>query len=148
MTIVLGIKTPQGVVLASDTQESYESHKVSRPKLIFKSDETSVCGLPVTLAIAGAGTGPWLDKVSAEMWDALQDATSLDEASSQIEEKIKTMYSEYRELVSYDLHAELIYGIGASNGTRLFHAYGPIVNELGIKAAGSGQAIADFLMKF
>ena len=55
VTIVLGLKTPQGVVLAADTQESYEhSHKVNRPKLVYKADK-NLCDLPIGLAVAGAG---------------------------------------------------------------------------------------------
>ena len=147
MTIVLGMKTPQGLILAADTQESYAgSHKVNRPKLFYKA-EKNLCDLPMGLAVAGAGFGPWLDKITAAMWDAIQDATSLDEACSKVEDEIKKRYDEYRQLLNSSIDSELIYGIGASGGTRLFHAWGPIVNEVTHRAAGSGQPIADFLLR-
>ena len=147
MTIVLGVKTPQGLILAADTQESYAgSHKVNRPKLFYKA-EKNLCDLSMGLAVAGAGFGPWLDKITAAMWDAVEDATNLDEACSKVEDEIKKRYDEYRQLLNSSIDSELIYGIGASGGTRLFHAWGPIVNEVMHRAAGSGQAIADFLLR-
>jgi 20S proteasome alpha/beta subunit len=147
VTIVLGLKTPQGVVLAADTQESYAgSHKVNRPKLFYKS-ENNLCDLPIGLAVAGAGFGPWLDKISMAMWDTVQDATNLDEACSKVEDEIKKRYDEYRQILNSSIDSELIYGVGVAGGTRLFHAWGPIVNEVHARAAGSGQAIADFLLR-
>jgi 20S proteasome alpha/beta subunit len=147
VTIVLGMKTPQGLILAADTQESYAgSHKVNRPKLFYKA-ERNLCDLPVGLAVAGAGFGPWLDKITAAMWETVQDATNLDEACTNAEDEIKKRYDEYRQLLNSGIDSELIYGIGASGGTRLFHAWGPIVNEVTVRAAGSGQAIADFLLR-
>jgi len=119
---------------------------VNRPKLFYKA-EKNLCDLPVGLAVAGAGFGPWLDKITAAMWDTVQDATNLDEACSEVEDEIKARYDEYRRLLNSDIESELIYGIGASGGTRLFHAWGPIVNEVTVRAAGSGQAIADFLLR-
>jgi len=146
VTIVLGIKTPQGVVLSADTQESYAgSHKVNRPKLVYKSED-NVCGLPIGMAIAGAGFGPSIDKLTTSMWDAVQDATNLDEACSKAEAEIGNHYLQYRKLMALD-DDELIYGIGASGTTKLFHAWGPIVNEITVKASGSGQPIADFLLR-
>jgi len=147
VTIVLGLKTPQGLILAADTQESYEkSHKVNRPKLVYKADK-NLCDLPIGLAVAGAGIGPWIDKLTAGIWMAVQDATSLDEACEKAEGDIKEHYREFKELLSYDPHSELIYGIGASGTTRLFHSYGPIVNEVDVSTSGSGQSIADFLLR-
>ncbi len=146
VTIVLGIKTPQGVVLSADTQESYQgSHKVNRPKLVYHS-ETNICDLAIGMAVAGSGLGPSIDKVTTQMWEAIQEATSLDEACLKAENAIKDFYREYRELTELD-NDELIYGIGASGATRLFHAWGPVVNETNRRASGYGQAVADFLLR-
>jgi len=146
VTIVLGIKTPQGVVLSADTQESYAgSHKVNRPKLVYKAED-NLCGLSVGMAIAGAGFGPSIDKLATGMWEAVQDATNLDEACSKVEAEIGGHYLHYRKLMALD-DDELIYGIGASGTTKLFHAWGPIVNEITVKASGSGQPVADFLLR-
>jgi 20S proteasome alpha/beta subunit len=147
VTIVLGLKTPQGVILAADTQESFaESHKVNRPKLVHKESEANVCGLPIGFAAAGAGFGPWIDKLTTVMWDAVQDATNLDEGCDKIEETIKSRYQEYEPLIDV-VNTEMIYGVGASGATRLFHAYGPVVNEVNLRTSGSGQPIADFLLR-
>lgn len=147
MTIVLGMKTPQGVILAADTQETYvQSHKVNRPKLIYRSD-TNLAGIPIVFSVAGAGVGPWIDKLTAEMWESVQDATSLDEACVSLEDAIRKQYRDFRSLLSFDPTADLIYAIGAPGGVRLFYAYGPLVNEETIRAAGTGQPIADFLLK-
>ena len=81
------------------------------------------------------------------MWETMQDVTSLDEACSKVEDEIKARYDEYRRILNFNPDSELIYGIGAAGGTRLFHAWGPIVNEVPKRAAGSGQAIADFLLR-
>jgi 20S proteasome alpha/beta subunit len=146
VTIVLGLKSPQGVVLAADTQETYVgSHKVNRPKLAYHSGD-NLCGLPVGMAIAGAGFGPSLDKLSSTMWESVLDASGIDEACTKAEEAIAGHYRHYREVMQLE-NDELVYGIGASASTRLFHAWGPIVNEISHQASGSGQPIADFLLR-
>src|SRR6266702_2207281 len=95
VTIVLGLKTPQGVVLAADTQETYtQSHKVSRPKLVYKTD-TNLSGVPLVLSVAGAGIGPWIDKLTTAMWESIQDATNLDEACSVLEGVITDQYRNF-----------------------------------------------------
>jgi hypothetical protein len=147
VTIVLGMKTPQGVILAADTQETYtQSHKVNRPKLVYKAD-TNLSGTPIVFSVAGAGVGPWIDKLTTAMWESVQDATSLDDACVNLEETVIKQYHDFRGLLSFDPTADLIYAIGCPGGVRLFYAYGPIVNEERVRASGSGQPIADFLLR-
>jgi hypothetical protein len=147
VTIVLGMKTPQGVILAADTQETYtQSHKVNRPKLVFKTD-TNLANIPIVFSVAGAGVGPWIDKLTTAMWESVQDATSLDEACENLEKTVIKQYRDFSGLLSFDPTADLIYAIGAPGGVRLFYAYGPIVNEERLRASGSGQPIADYLLR-
>lgn len=146
-TIVLGLKTPQGAILAADTQEIYEqSHQVNRPTLVYKRD-TNLCSIPIVLSVAGAGAGQWIDKLTTAMWDSVQDASNLDEACSQTETAITDHYRDSKDFVTLDPTADLIYAVGTTGGVRLFHAYGAVVNEVTSRAAGAGQAIADFLLR-
>jgi hypothetical protein len=148
VTIVLGIKSPTSVVLAADTQETYQgSHKVNRPKLVYKSDKT-ICGMPVVLSVAGAGFGPWIDKLITLMWQAVQDATSFDDARDSVENCIKSTYEEYGRIANSgcDPNTEMLYVIAAPGAMGLFHAFGAIVNETTSRACGLGQPIADFLV--
>jgi 20S proteasome alpha/beta subunit len=145
VTIIAGFRGYDGIVLCSDTQETTEHSKRKVSKLrIEPSDGKS----EIAVAFCGAGdNGPFIDKAISVAWEDVQTATSLDEASAEIEKSLKRTYKEYGQIYQrgHCPHAELIYGIKMHGSSKLFHASGPVVNEKIYSSAGIGQYMADFL---
>jgi hypothetical protein len=141
-----GLEYPRGIVLTADTQAARAgSHKTSRPRLMVKED-TTVGGLPITLAVAGSGFGPWIDKLSRSMWEDVQNAASFEEAKTKLEESILNTYGKYRTIRAPKCNpdAELLYAIDIAGSFGMFYAHGAIVTET--KSRAWGQPIIDFLM--
>ncbi len=128
MTIIAGFKGFDGIVLCSDTQETIEHSKRKVSKLrIEPSDGKS----EIAVAFCGAGdNGPFIVKIISVAWEDVQTATSLDEATNEIEKSLTKTYREYGQIYQrgYVPHAELIYGVKMHGSSKLFHASGPIVN--------------------
>src|ERR1700722_16781927 len=71
MTICAGFNSEYGVVLCADSQETRGSMKFDAPKLVIKPS----VGTPedtVRMLFAGAGDGPFIDKLVDRMWQAAQ----------------------------------------------------------------------------
>jgi hypothetical protein len=149
VTIIAGFKSHEGIVICADTQETIESSKKQISKLRFEPADLSTGTInDLAVAFCGSGDGPYVDKLIQNAWENLQTATSLDEVSAEIEKSIKNTYREFGRIYQTGLcpSAELIYGVKMFNGTKLFSAYGPIVNEIKeFHSSGIGHYIADFL---
>lgn len=145
VTIIAGFKGYDGVVICADTQETVSGYKRKVPKLrVEPSDRKN----SLAVAFCGAGHGPFIDKVVSRAWNAAQStASSLDQACAVIEESIKDTHDEFGKIYQpgYLPEIELIYGVKMENESRLFHAYGPTINEKEYYAAGAGSYMADFL---
>lgn len=150
MTIIAGFKCHEGIVICADTQETIEHSKRSVPKLVFEPREHEY-GSPDNLAAAFCGAsdyGPFVDKLIANSWESAQLATSIDEACQEIEKAIKATYQEYGKIYQrgYCPFAELIYGVKMHGESKLFNAFGPIVNEkTTYHSSGIGCYLANFL---
>ena len=151
MTIVAGFKSWEGIMICADTQETVERSKRSVPKLVFEPRDKSY-GSTDDLAAAFCGAtndGPFVDKLIANAWESAQTATSLDEATDEMEKSIKATYQEFGRIYQrgYCPSAELIYGVKMHEGSKLFSAYGPIVTEKNsYHSSGVGCSLADFLI--
>lgn len=151
LTIIAGFKCYEGIVICSDTQEGIEGSPSKRnvPKLRFEpSDEDHSMGDTLAAAFCGSGQGPFIDKLIENAWQEAQLATNLDEACTEIEKSIKATYKEFGEIFQpgYCPTVQLIYGVKMHDGTRLFSAHGPVVNEkTGYDSSGAGYYMADFL---
>jgi hypothetical protein len=101
----------------------------------------------LAVAFAGAGDGPFIDKVIDLAWQPIRNASDIWEASAAIEDVIKQTYKEYGQIYQPGAcpHAELVYGITMGKLSKLFHACGPVVNERDYVSAGAGYYLADFL---
>jgi 20S proteasome alpha/beta subunit len=150
VTIIAGFKSWEGIVLCADTQETVEHSKISTPKLIFEPREHED-GSTDDLATAFCGSsdyGPFVDKLISNAWESAQLATSLDEAAQEIEKSIKSTYQEFGRIYQrgYCPTAELIYGVKMHGSSKLFSAYGPIVNEKeNYHSSGVGVHLANFI---
>ncbi len=145
MTIIAGFKGHDGIVLCADTQETIG---ISKRKISKLRVEPSINQSELGVAFCGAGdNGPFIDKTVDLAWKQAQSATSLDTACEEIERSIKKTYREFGRIYQSGAcpEAELIYGVKMQGMSKLFHAYGPIINSAVYYSAGVGQYLADFL---
>jgi hypothetical protein len=150
VTIAAGFYFNGGIILCADTQETIEHSKTWTPKLILEPAAMRGKDSPddLMLAIAGAGSGPFIDKLTERAWESIFDAKSFEEACSSVEESIKGTHEEYGRIFQpgYLPNAELVYGIKMQGQSKLFTASGPVVNEKrGYGSVGAGNYMADFL---
>jgi hypothetical protein len=97
---------------------------------------------------AGAGDGPFVDKLVERVWEDVQIASCFDEACIEAEKSIKMTYKEYGQVFQpgYCPYAELLYGIKMDGQSKLFRADGAIVNEkVGYAVGGTGRYLSEFL---
>jgi hypothetical protein len=133
VTIVAGFKCSDGIVLCADTQETIQISKTHVPKLRIEPtrfypnyDSTD----ELMVAFAGAGEGPFIDKLVSRAWEDAQVGTNIEEVSKDIEASIKSAYKEYGEIYQpgYCPQVTLLYGIKMHGQSLLFRADGPVVN--------------------
>lgn len=147
MTIIAGFKAENGIVVCSDTQETSTPSKRDVPKLHFEA-RGILTTTPLAVAFCGSGYGPLIDKLTSESWKAAEPYGTMDDACAAIEETIKNLYKEYWQIFQPGQcpSADLIYGVKTSEGSKLFSANGPIVNERPeYYSSGAGYYMADFL---
>ncbi len=155
VTIIAGFKSSEGIVVCADTQETISNlSKRNVPKVRFEPsgirEHILLAGVnDLAVAFCGAANnGPFIDKIVDQAWDAVQQTTSLDDACMAIENSIKQTYQEFGQIYQpgYCPEAELIYGVKMHGNSRLFSAFGPIVNERDTySTGGAGYYMADFL---
>ena len=140
VTILAGFRCEDGIVICADTQETVEPAKRAVPKLRYEESDNN--GGHMAAAFCGAGHGPFTDKLIDRCWEDAQLSTSLDDACDEIEKRIKGTYREYGRIYQTGKcpEVELIWGVKMNGASRMFHAYGPLVNESpSIKHAGRGS---------
>lgn len=152
MTIIAGFRCDEGIVVCADTQETLAPAKRSVPKLRFEpcnqytQEEDNHSNLAV--AFCGAGTGPMIDKLIDAAWSEAKKRSNLNDACASIEASIKKQYKEYGRIYQPGScpEVQLIYGVKMDGESRLFSAFGPIVNEkFEFDSGGQGHYMADFL---
>lgn len=150
MTIVAGFRFNAGLILCADTQETIDNYsKTWTPKLVVKPTPWYAKDSPdeLMVAFAGAGNGPFIDKVVERAWEDVQVANSFDKACTEIERSIQRTHKEYRDIFQPGFlpSIELVYGVKMQGSSKLFKAYGPLVSEKDYAAAGVGEHLANFL---
>lgn len=150
VTIAAGFVCRDGVVICADTQETYGNLlKISVPKITIRPG-ARVPGQP-RMVMAGAGDGPFIDKLADEAWKNVTRAgvTELDAVADAIETAIKNTYEEFGRIYQAGAMptAELIYGVvGSTRLPSLFRASGPVVNSIPTYASiGVGLYMADYI---
>jgi 20S proteasome alpha/beta subunit len=153
VTIIAGFKSPEGVVICADTQETIAHLKRNVPKLRFEpsGDDWTIPrnkGDDLAVAFCGAGDGSYIDKITESSWQMAKDHDSLDSVCLAIEANIKNTYQEFGQIYQpgYCPNAQIIFSAKMHQQSRLFQAEGPIVNEVkGCCSGGVGIYMADFL---
>lgn len=131
VTIVAGFKCADGIVLCADTEETFGNAKTSVPKLQVCYSSQTDHAEDLMFALAGAGNGPWVDKLVALTWAQVQTATSFDEACHLAEKSIKDAHEEYGNIFQPGMmpDAKLVYAVKMDGKSKLFSSDGPLVNE-------------------
>lgn len=150
MTIAAGFVARDGIVLCADTQETYgQLLKLNTPKIIVRPDSFVPTG--PRIVFAGAGHGPFIDKLANEAWKRVSTRTPIGqfaEVCDDIEASIKDVHEEFGRIYQSGAmpEAELIYGVAVGGRTALFKAHGPIVNPVsGYASVGVGLYLADYI---
>jgi len=149
MTIAAGFVARDGIVLCADTQETYgDLLKINTSKILIRPDEY----LPGPRVIfAGAGHGPFIDKLANEAWKRVYAKTpqgSFSEVCDEIESSLKDTHEEFGRIYQPGTmpSAEMIYGVASEGRIGLFRATGPIVNPVEKYASvGIGLYLADYI---
>jgi hypothetical protein len=149
MTICAGFKSEFGVVLCADSQETFGVMKFDAPKLVIMPD----LGSPddrVRMAFAGAGDGPFIDKLVEKMWEAAQCATGT--SMQEVMERVEDANIEWHKKIwqafgdSHRPEAEILISIYTAHRVNLYKASGPIISEVNSYAfAGIGGELGSFL---
>lgn len=150
VTIAAGFVASDGIVLCADTQETYgQLLKLNTPKIIVRP-ESFIPGAP-RIVFAGAGHGPFIDKLANEAWRRVSTRTPAGQFSDvcdDIEASIKDAHEEFGRIFQPGAmpNAELIYGVAVGGRKGLFRAIGPIVNPVDKYASvGVGLYLADYI---
>jgi hypothetical protein len=151
VTIVAGFKCKDGIVLCADTQETIQIAKTHVPKLRIEPNRDFYGGdtpAELMVAFAGAGEGPFIDKLVSRAWEDAQIGTNIEEVSNDIEKSIKETYKEYGGIYQpgYCPQVTLLYGVKMHDKSLLFRADGPVVNEKDTyDCAGTGLYLSNFV---
>ena len=149
MTIAAGFPCSDGIVLCADTQETYgDLLKLNMPKIIAFPQDTLPC--PLRLMVAGAGSGPFIDKLASESWKRLvRDAPqNIEEACDSVDQSIKDVHEEFGRIFQHGQlpSVELIVSLHIGAGFRLLKCFGPVVNDAAPYASvGMGGYLADYI---
>jgi hypothetical protein len=150
MTICAGFKSEYGVVLCADSQETRGSMKFDAPKLVIRPS----VGTPddtVRMLFAGAGDGPFIDKLVDRMWRAAERGpnTLIDDVIARIEDANIEWHQRIWPLYEADQRpiANILFVLYIpTSEPRLYRAIGPVINEIKDYAfVGYGEELGTFL---
>ncbi len=150
MTICAGFKNNFGVILCADSQETVGAMKFDAPKLVIKPS----LGEPtdkVRMLFAGAGDGPFIDKLVDRMWRAALQGPdmTIDGIVARIEDANIEWHQRIWKLYSANdrPQADILFAIHATGlEVHLYKATGPIINEVDNYAfVGCGEDLRAFL---
>jgi hypothetical protein len=150
VTIAAGYVFNGGVILCADTQETVGLSKTKRPKLVIEPRELEGKDSPedLMLAMAGAGDGPYIDKLVERVWKKAKAAQGFEEACALVETSIQETYEYYLGLFHPGQmpYSDVVYGVKMEGRSKLFRATGPIVNETpDYCSVGNGYYLAEFI---
>lgn len=152
MTICAGFRSTYGVILCTDSQETQRIMKFDVPKLIIRPNIANKKD-KVRMIFAGAGDGPFIEKLVEEMWEAGQCGPDMsmqaifgrvEEANIKWHKKIWEVYKAGDKPV-----AEILIAIYAPrHQVNLYKTYGPIVSPVEDYAfVGIGGELGEYLAK-
>lgn len=149
VTICAGFKSSLGVVICADSQETTGTMKFDAPKLVIRPS----VGEPtdqVRMAFAGAGHGPFIDKLTDEMWKAAKRGPQMDHASvlNRVEDAVIECHRKIWGLYGADSRpeTEMLFVIYTDTQVELYKSHGPIVLSVSDQAfVGVGEELAAYI---
>jgi hypothetical protein len=134
VTIAAGFVLTNSIVLCADTESAVGDYKFRTPKLIVHPDTDGPA--PVKVVFAGAGDGPFIDKLVGEMWHSAEKshATDIDAVVEEMEDALIAAHQRLWPLYPPNEHerpqANILFGVACAGAVKLFKASGPIVNPI------------------
>lgn len=150
VTICAGFRSQYGVVLCTDSQETIGAMKFDAPKLVTKPDVGSEDD-QVRMLFAGAGDGPFIDKLVEGMWKSAISGPDMhcEKILQRIEDRNLEIHDKYWRVYPKEDRplAHILFAILTDDSNpRLFRAMGPIINEVESYAfVGYGLELGTFL---
>jgi 20S proteasome alpha/beta subunit len=148
MTIAIGIRSNNGIVLAADTQETRSGYtKTYRGKII-----TSIYDTGFVFAYAGAGATDYVRTAMEKAAKGLGELHSYGEIVQKLEENLLHFFDDHIARWAYfpeseRPNVELLIGVSCpKGGFGIFHYEGTSFHRVDQKAIGSGVILADSLL--
>jgi ATP-dependent protease HslVU (ClpYQ) peptidase subunit len=149
VTICAGFTSTFGVVICADSQETIDVMKFDAPKLIIKPSIGDVSD-KVRMAFAGAGHGPFIDKLVEKMWEAANRGPSM--LATDVFDRIEDANIEWHKKI-WEVYeggsrpeAEILIAIYTPNEVNLYQSSGPIISPVNSHAfIGRGGELATYM---
>src|SRR3972149_4030998 len=148
MTIALGILTPESVVIAADTQETWGWYGGAK-KSGYKITSRIVSGQQRSFAATGAGSAGYLDSINQELADNFVDVAEARDLERRVREKVRKFFVNHviPMQVPADLQPQLIVGADWNGQPMLWaNEQSAVFRCKHFIAAGAGRAHAQMLM--
>jgi hypothetical protein len=152
VTIAAGFNCEDGVLLCSDSQESYGDFKRHQAKIAIRpAPGFRALGAPLKAVFAGAGDATFVDIVVDKMWDAIKSdvgpienkITALENRAIELHQKYWPVYTDKEKPDAHLLIA--LYQKGEKE-PRLLKMEGPLVLEVNqYECVGYGVPLAKYL---
>jgi hypothetical protein len=150
MTQIAAFKCRDGVVLGADSQETRGTFKVRVPKLVLRPEYEFDAKNGTRVIFAGAGDGPFVDKLIDEMWKAAKASgkpsialwyPAMQEAILSVHEKFWKVYPRGNQPLT-----SIAFAISTPDEVELYKSEGPIVSRIeNYFVSGSSDELAPFI---
>ncbi len=150
MTIAVGFRCYDGLVIAADTQETTGSLKVSKNKLRIRPSTIHPSG-PLRAVFAGSGDAIFTDMVAEELWEAMQGVgADRPEIMRIVKDHLIAVHDKYNRFssdkVSYEVDMLIGLWIDDQCGPVLLHAQGPAISEvMDFTCIGAGLELGSYI---
>jgi hypothetical protein len=147
LTICAAFTCRDGLTLCADTEETHGDMKFQAPKLVALPRSREACTRKAIFA--GAGDGPFIDKLIEQMWSAGQFAdVGIQAMSNAMEDECIRVHERYWRIYPADARPEahVIFGLAEGGETRLYKATGCIINPVATyELTGCGDPLARYI---
>jgi 20S proteasome alpha/beta subunit len=148
MTIAIGLRGNEGVVIATDSQETvtgYIKNQRGKTHTIIFANHNAVC-------FAGSGTSDYIETATEKAIEGLGGLDDLREVQARLESNLLDFFDNHLARWAYFSESErpsveLLIGVSLHSGPySLFHYSGTSFNSVSSKAIGAGILLANDLL--
>lgn len=147
MTIVAGFCCLNGIIIASDSEETAGSVKVSKQKMQIRTNQPET----VRVVFAGSGDAVFTDMVADELWDRIESAAAtVPDILAALKDQLIKIHDKYYKFSNTQVQYEtdILIGIWVKDQRqpRLFHAQGPAISEVvEYTCLGAGYELGNYI---